>query len=104
VCSFTLSVAQTGWETGAAAEARVEAAGRLTRALGLGPQRLSGVLLLVAHATFPSTDARVSGRANTRLHARWVCRGRALGHHTAMEKLRIVILAKVWHGATENGP
>jgi hypothetical protein len=23
---------------------------------------------------------------------------------TAMKKLRIVILAKVWHGATENGP
>jgi hypothetical protein len=28
----------------------------------------------------------------------------SLAHLTAMKRLRIVILARVWHGATEKGP
>jgi hypothetical protein len=31
-------------------------------------------------------------------------RGALVRHHTATKWLRIVTVARVWHGATENGP
>jgi hypothetical protein len=76
---------------------RTEVVAKLIREFGRGRSCFSRVLFVDLCEAFSRGFSRRFFRENL-LEVR-LCDGR-----TAMEKLRIVILAKVWHGATENGP